>query len=58
MIHGTKDVGRKKLDLAIDTMHDINPYVTLDCHEVALTSENALEILKDMIWSSMAPTTF
>ncbi len=28
-------------------MHDINPYVTLDRHEVALTSENALEILKD-----------
>src|SRR6202161_3493953 len=47
VIHGTKDVGRKKLDSAIDTMHDINPYVTLDRHEVALTSENALEILKD-----------
>jgi sulfur-carrier protein adenylyltransferase/sulfurtransferase len=47
VIHGTKDVGRKKLDSAIDTMHDINPYVTLDRHEVALTSENALEIIKD-----------
>src|ERR1700681_1237588 len=46
VIHGTKDVGRKKLGSAIDTMHDINPYVTLDRHEVALTSENALEILK------------
>ncbi len=47
VIHGTKDVGRKKLDSAIDTMHDINPYVTLDRHEVALTSENALDIMKD-----------
>ena len=47
VIHGTKDVGRKKLDSAIDTMHDINPYVTLDRHEVALTSENALDILRD-----------
>ena len=47
VIHGTKDVGRKKLDSAIDTMHDINPYVTLDRHEVALTSENALDIVKD-----------
>ncbi len=47
VIHGTNDVGRKKLDSAIDTMRDINPYVQLDRHEVALTSENALEILKD-----------
>lgn len=47
VIHGTKDVGRKKLDSAIDKMSDINPFVQLDRHEVALTSENALEILKD-----------
>src|SRR5207248_6842254 len=47
VIHGTKDVGRKKLDSAIETMRDINPFVTLDRHETALTSENALEILKD-----------
>src|SRR5258706_2276697 len=47
VIHGTKDVGRKKLDSAADSMLDINPFVTLDRHEVALTSENALAILKD-----------
>ncbi len=47
VIHGTKDVGRKKLDSAADTMLDINPYVEIDRHEVALTSENALGILKD-----------
>src|SRR6202142_1244849 len=47
VIHGTKDVGKKKLDSAAETMLDINPYVELDRHEVALTSENALEILKD-----------
>src|SRR5271165_1289857 len=47
VIHGTKDVGRKKLDSAADTMLDINPYVEIDRHEVALTSENALDILKD-----------
>jgi adenylyltransferase/sulfurtransferase len=28
-------------------MHEINPFVTIDKHEVALSSENALEILKD-----------
>src|SRR6202790_2854231 len=46
VIHGTKDVGKKKLDSAAETMHDINPYVELEKHEVALTSENALDILK------------
>src|SRR3989441_3688062 len=27
VIHGTSDVGRKKLDSAIDRMHEINPHV-------------------------------
>jgi len=47
VIHGTKDVGRKKLDSAIDSMTDINPFVKLERYETALTSENALEILKN-----------
>ena len=47
VIHGTKDVGKKKLDSAAETMLDINPYVEIDRHETALTSENALGILKD-----------
>jgi sulfur-carrier protein adenylyltransferase/sulfurtransferase len=47
IIHGTKDVGRKKLDSAADTMLDINPHIRIDRHEVALTSDNALDILKD-----------
>src|SRR5215468_5701179 len=47
VIHGTSDVGRKKLDSAADRMHDINPFVEIDKYEVALTSENALDILKD-----------
>ena len=38
VIHGTKDVGRKKLDSAADTMLDINPYVEIDRHEVALST--------------------
>src|SRR5262250_2423309 len=42
VIHGTKDVGRKKLDSAFETMLDINPNVEIDRYEVALTSENAL----------------
>jgi molybdopterin/thiamine biosynthesis adenylyltransferase/rhodanese-related sulfurtransferase/molybdopterin converting factor small subunit len=47
VIHGTSDVGRKKLDSAADRMHEINPFVRIDKYEVALSSENALDILKD-----------
>src|SRR5712675_1232767 len=41
VIHGTKDVGRKKLDSAADTMLDINPNIEIDRYEVALDSSNA-----------------
>src|SRR5438105_7457313 len=47
VIHGTKDVGRKKLDSAADSMLDINPFVKIDKHEVAITSENAFDIMRD-----------
>ena len=47
VIHSTADVGRKKLDSAADKMKAINPYVEIVKHEVALNSENALDILKD-----------
>jgi molybdopterin/thiamine biosynthesis adenylyltransferase/rhodanese-related sulfurtransferase/molybdopterin converting factor small subunit len=47
VIHGTKDIGRKKLDSAADRMLDINPNLKIDKFETGLTSENALEILKD-----------
>jgi sulfur-carrier protein adenylyltransferase/sulfurtransferase len=46
VIHGTKDVGRPKLDSAADHMLDINPNVHIDRYEVPLDSSNALEILK------------
>lgn len=44
IIHGTKDVGRPKLQSAADRIRDINPHVQLDLYEVPLTSENALEL--------------
>jgi adenylyltransferase/sulfurtransferase len=47
LLHGTKDVGRPKLDSARDRIADINPHVTLTTYETALTSANALEIIKD-----------
>jgi adenylyltransferase/sulfurtransferase len=47
VIHGTSDIGRKKLDSAADSMRDINPNIEIDKFDTGLSSENALEILKD-----------
>ncbi len=47
VIHFTKDVGRNKIDSAAEKMQALNPNVEIVKHEVALSSENALEILKD-----------
>src|SRR5438132_14083518 len=47
VIHSTKDVGRKKLDSAAEKMVAINPFLQIAKYETALTSENALDILKD-----------
>ena len=46
VIHGTPDVGRPKLDSARDTLHAINPEVHIETHEVALSSSNALDVLR------------
>ncbi len=47
ILHGTKDVGRKKLDSARDRIKDVNPLVDVATYDAALTSENALAILQD-----------
>jgi adenylyltransferase/sulfurtransferase len=47
LLHGTKDVGRPKLDSARDRIRDVNPNVEVVGYETALTSANALEILAD-----------
>jgi adenylyltransferase/sulfurtransferase len=47
VIHSTADVGRKKLDSAAEKMQGINPHLKIVKHETALSSENALDILKD-----------
>lgn len=46
IIHGTKDVGKPKLESAKARMLDINPHVQVDTYPVPLTSANALEILE------------
>jgi len=47
IIHGTKDVGKSKLDSAEETLLDINPFLNIEKHNVPLMSDNALDILKD-----------
>jgi sulfur-carrier protein adenylyltransferase/sulfurtransferase len=47
VLHGTKDVGRKKVESARDRIRDVNPHVDVVPHEAWLTSENALELIRD-----------
>jgi adenylyltransferase/sulfurtransferase len=47
VIHGTADVGRKKLDSAADRIAAINPYVDVRKFETRLTSANALQLFRD-----------
>ena len=45
ILHGTKDVGRPKLDSAKERLADVNPHVSVVTHDVRLDSSNALETL-------------
>lgn len=47
ILHGVSDVGRLKVDSARDAIAQINPDVRVIGHPVALSGENALEILRD-----------
>ena len=47
LLHQTEDVGRRKVDSAVDTLHAYNPEVAVQVHELPLTSDNALEIIGD-----------
>ena len=47
IIHGQEDVGRPKMQSARETLKSINPFCNVIGFEEALSSENALEILKD-----------
>jgi adenylyltransferase/sulfurtransferase len=46
IIHGTKDVGRPKIESAVEKLKDINPAVQLDTYNEPFTSANALRIAK------------
>ena len=46
ILHGTGDVGKRKVESARETLADVNPNVNVVLHEERLTSENALRILE------------
>ncbi len=47
VLHGTRDVGRPKLASAQDRVKDVNPHVGVEVYQTRLTSQNALEILRE-----------
>ncbi len=46
VIHGTSWVGRPKIESAKHRIEEINPHCRVDLYETALTSENALDIIR------------
>ncbi len=47
VMYATKDVGRKKLEVAKERVQAINPNVDVQTFDTRLTSENALDVFKD-----------
>jgi molybdopterin/thiamine biosynthesis adenylyltransferase/rhodanese-related sulfurtransferase len=47
IIHKTTSIGLPKIDSAMITMKEINPYVEVEKYELALRSDNAMEIIRD-----------
>lgn len=44
IVHGTSDVGRKKIESAADRLREINPEVEVHIHDARLSAENAREL--------------
>ena len=45
ILHGTKDIGRSKLESARDRLRDINPEIDIEFHECRFSSENASQLV-------------
>lgn len=46
VLYGVADIGRPKLEAAKERLQGINPHIQIDIHEVALSSENALDLIR------------
>lgn len=47
ILHGSNDIGVKKIDSAKDTLQEINPYVNLELYDKAFDENNAEVIAKN-----------
>src|SRR5213596_2254263 len=47
ILHGTKDIGRSKLESARDRLRDVNPEIEVELHNCRFSSENATEIVSE-----------
>lgn len=47
VLYGVEDIGRPKLEAAKERLQGINPFIEIEIHETALTSDNALQIIQD-----------
>ena len=45
ILHGTKDIGRSKLESARDRLRDINPEIEIELHKCRFSSENASQLV-------------
>src|SRR5690606_39972456 len=45
VLYSLADVGRSKAEAARERLRGLNPHVSVEIHEVRLTSENALDII-------------
>jgi adenylyltransferase/sulfurtransferase len=46
ILHGTKDVGRPKVESAVERLRDLNPDIEIVPLDTLLTSENAFQVLE------------
>ncbi|MDQ1687587.1 MAG: sulfur-carrier protein adenylyltransferase/sulfurtransferase [Frankiaceae bacterium] len=47
IIHGQSDIGRSKAQSARDAVLEINPYVTVNLHEIRLEADNVMDLFAD-----------
>src|ERR1700720_1419855 len=45
ILHGTKDIGRKKVESARDRLREVNPHIAIELHECRFSSDNALNLV-------------
>ncbi len=47
VLYGHSDVGRPKIEVALERLREINPFITLEPHKVRFSAGNAMELLEN-----------